>query len=72
MSTELIIWRKATEHLPGYDEPVLAWNENYMHIAYLVGEQVDDRDDDRVWWIDSDGEEVDVVWWAEIKGPGQS
>ena len=67
--TELIIWNKATERLPGYGEPVLAWTGHYVHIAYLEGEPVENMDDDRVWWVNKDGKEVDVVWWADVKGP---
>lgn len=68
--TELIVWHQASKRLPGYGEPVLGWTDvGKLVIATLEGEPVEDRDDDGVWWVDVDGYEIFVDWWAEIMGP---
>jgi hypothetical protein len=67
---ELIIWKESRKHLPGYSEPVLAWtSEGDLVIATLAGEQRENQDDDEVWWLDAECNEIDVVWWAEVRGP---
>jgi hypothetical protein len=67
---ELIIWKESRKHLPGYGEPVLAiTQDNDLVIATLEGEQRENRDDDEVWWLDSECNEIDVAWWAEVMGP---
>lgn len=69
-STELIIWYRSTDRLPGYGEPVMGWTDaGHLVVATLEGEPVENLDDDRVWWVDADGYEILVAWWAEIKGP---
>lgn len=67
---ELIIWKDSRKHLPGYGEPVLGWTgAGKLVVATLEGEPVENLDDDRVWWVDADGYEIEVTWWAEVRGP---
>lgn len=67
---ELIIWKESRKHLPGYGEPVLGWaGAGKLVVATLEGEPVENLDDDRVWWVDADGYEIEVTWWAEVRGP---
>ncbi len=67
---ELIIWKESRKHLPGYSEPVLGMTDDGdLVIATLAGEPRENRDDDEVWWLDAECNEIDVVWWAEIRGP---